>query len=125
MKTIKGFYVGRGEYGVREVEGHYTKLRKLINCDLIDIVVRKIGDTYYNIVCDDEGLFKENKIWSGITTNKGVIVEQIAGPIFITKDDGQGNLIGLEDKEVKTVLQSITHYISDKLDLQPTVRMTL
>ena len=30
---------------------------KLLNCDLIDIVRRRIGGRHYNIICDEEGSF--------------------------------------------------------------------
>lgn len=33
---------------------------KLLNCDLIDIVRRRIGGRHYNIICDEEGLLKDN-----------------------------------------------------------------
>ncbi len=41
-----------------ETEGGLAEWYRLIKCDLIDIVSRKIGGRYYDIIVDDEGLYK-------------------------------------------------------------------
>lgn len=43
---------------VVETEGGLLEWYRLIKCNLIDIVSRKIGGRYYDIILDDEGLFK-------------------------------------------------------------------
>lgn len=43
---------------VVETAGGLQEWYRLIKCDLIDIVSRKIGGRYYDIIVDDEGLFK-------------------------------------------------------------------
>ena len=39
---------------------------KMINCRCIDIVTRKIGRKWYDIICDDEGTFVEDPLISAI-----------------------------------------------------------
>ena len=43
---------------VVETAGGLQEWYRLIKCDLIDIVSRKIGGRYNDIIVDDEGLFK-------------------------------------------------------------------
>ena len=38
-----------------------------LDCSTIDIVRRKIGDKVYDIICDDEGLFRDDARVSAIT----------------------------------------------------------
>lgn len=39
---------------------------ELIGCNLIDIVTRKIGRKYYDVICDDEGLLQDDPLISAI-----------------------------------------------------------
>lgn len=44
---------------VLDVDANLQTWYKHLNCNLIDMVTRKIGDRSYVIVCDDEGLLTE------------------------------------------------------------------
>lgn len=46
-----------------DLESYY----KILKCNLITVTERKINGVYYDIIADDEGLFKENPIISAIT----------------------------------------------------------
>ena len=43
-----------------ETDGGLDSLYKLTDCTCIDIAVRKIGGKWFDIVCDDEGLFRDD-----------------------------------------------------------------
>ena len=78
------------------LEGYY----KLLNCDTIDIVSRKIGCKYYDIVCDDEGLFKDQVKVSAVDGNGQAM---LVGKLFICKHDGHGNEVGLDDDDILNI----------------------
>lgn len=85
---------------------------ELINCRCIDIVERKIGGKYYDIVCDDEGLLKENNI-SAIES--GSLDVMMVGNLVITNHDGKGNLTGLTKEDINNIYENIWS-ISPKSD---------
>lgn len=80
---------------------------KKIECNCIDIAVRRINGRPFNIVLDDEGLLKEDPIVSAIDGN--------GNPMFVgnlmffggeTTEDGE--LVGLTDAEIDHILRSIS-----------------
>lgn len=78
---------------------------KILNCSCIDIVRRKIGRKYFEIICDDEGLFKENVKISAIDNLGGV---QLVGNILIVGPDvDDGNLTGLSPADAAYVLSRV------------------
>ena len=91
---------------------------KLIKCDTIDIVRRKIGGKEYHIICDDEGLFDQPAIPSLINHNYGV---DLVGNLIICNCDEQGELQSLTDVEAERIINQtylsinfenqIEHYI--------------
>lgn len=84
-----------------EIEDELDSFYKILNCSTIDIVVRRIGGRCkktFDIVCDDEGLFKEPQKISAID-NLGNV--QLVGNIFITGTaDNEGNLTSLSKSDV-------------------------
>lgn len=77
---------------------------KLIQCDTIDIVMRKINGTYYNIICDDEGLLKENPIVSAVN-NK--FQPMLVGNLIIAGNtDDDGNLLGITEEQAKEIINT-------------------
>lgn len=84
-----------------------------LKCDCFDIATRKIGDTYYDIYCDDEGLLKENLNISAINRNGEVM---LVGNLLFT----QHNAGGLTESEVAEILENTVKVIlrsGDKLDM--------
>lgn len=47
---------------VLDIKDELQEFYRLIKCDTIDITRRKIGNHYYDIICDDEGLWGDCKI---------------------------------------------------------------
>lgn len=55
---MRAFYINplQQRFEVRDVNPSYEHFRKVIDCDRIDIVTRKIGGHKFDIVCDDDAL---------------------------------------------------------------------
>lgn len=98
-----------------EIEDELESFYKILDCSCIDIVRRRIGGRYKNafeIVCDDEGLFREPHKISAIS-NLGVA--QLVGNIFITGTvDNDGNLTSLTEYDVSYVLSKVKKISTQK-----------
>lgn len=94
-------------FGLVEIPNDLESFYKALNCDLIDIVTRRIGDRkkVYDIICDDEGLFKQPQKVSAINTSKQ---PQLVGNILITGTaDAEGNLTSLSMEDANYILSKI------------------
>lgn len=90
-----------------EIEDDLKTFYKLIDCDTIDIVTRSFGGKFFDIICDDEGCFKENPCFSA-SNRAGT--DGIVGNIIITgAADREGNLTSLTDEDVKRI-SSVTTF---------------
>ena len=89
---------------VVEIDKKLESYYKILNCNLIDITSRYIGDKLFDIICDDEGLLKENFKVSAITRSLG---PALVGNLFVVKHDGKGNERSLTKKEVEYVLERV------------------
>ena len=89
------------------------RIYDMLKCDCIDVVERKFGEHYYDIYCDDEGLFKENPLPAIATFDDGKIVEQIVGNVFICKHDGEGGMESLTQEEYREVISKTLGYFDD------------
>lgn len=100
------FKAGTGETKRVDLDG-LESYYKLIGCRCIDIIRRKIGNRYYEIICDDEGLMVDQPIISSVN-RRGEIMT--VGNIIITgKADYEGNLTGLTDNEINYIQRQIMH----------------
>ena len=77
---------------------------RLIGCDTIDIVTRKIGGMWFDIVCDDEGLFKEPQKISAIND---MGEPMLVGNLLFFNHDGEGNLLPLSDLDCNHIRKYI------------------
>lgn len=108
---IKGVLldIENDEAKVVEFEPTLENYYKMLHCDLIDIVSRTIGynrsHKVFDIVCDDEGLFKEDAKISAID-NLGN--PQLVGSLLIVGlADSKGNETSLTEKECDFVMERI------------------
>lgn len=93
----------------------YRDFKKEINISSpIDCIKRKIGGKYFDIWCDDEGLFKVD--------DKGTIQavgfcknaqEILAGNIMIANNDGEGNVLSLSDEDIDLIKNEIGTFVKD------------
>ena len=89
---------------VVEIEKKLESYYKILNCNLIDITSRYIGDRLFDIICDDEGLYKENFIVSALTKNR---TPALVGNLFVVKFDGCEDETSLTDEEINYVLGKV------------------
>lgn len=94
------------------------KIYSLLNCSTIDIISRKFGDLWLDIVVDDEGLLKWENQLSVLTLSKETkqFLEQIVGNVFVCGHDDNGELVSLSEDEIQVVLNQVYRldHTSDK-----------
>lgn len=112
-RKLRGVLVDVEKETVSVVEIHdkLDEFYRILNCDCIDIVARRIGKhpagrpKRYNIVCDDEGLLKAPTKISAID-NMGH--PMLVGNLFIVGGtDHEGNLISLDQTEAAYILGKV------------------
>ena len=110
---IKGILITTNSAEITSAEDKLNVWYTLLNCDCIDIITRKIGDKYYDIVCDDEALLKSEPLPRAVCRNAR---EVLFGNIFICGlADDEGNLTSLGDDDV----EKLARYILQHPDLGP------
>ena len=72
-----------------------------LECDTIDIAERKVGGEYVDIICDDEGLLKEDWLPSAVDWEGRIM---LAGCLLLCKHDGEGGETGLGDELAEKIL---------------------
>lgn len=87
---------------------------ELLNCRTISCPTRMIEGVKVIVVCDDEGLLKDDPIPAiiGISSETGRIVDIIAGSVFLCKFDGVDDITSLSEKEIERILSAV-HVVSD------------
>lgn len=103
---IKSYLVDvkNGESYPVEIENTLEEFYRLIDCRYIDIVRRKIGRKYYDIICDDEGLFDSNPKISAID-NLGRVM--LVGNLLITNTDEEGNTVSLTGRDISYIRKRV------------------
>lgn len=87
-----------------EVTGELQEYYDLIGCDYIDIVTRKIGDTYFDIICDDEGLLKDNPRITAVDTEGNPM---LVGNLIFSHTNEEGETVGITDEEIKMIRDNV------------------
>ena len=103
IKTIL-IDVKNSKFDVLNIENTLDEFYRLIDCRCINIVRRKIGRKWFDIVCDDEGLFDESPIISAID-NLGQ--PMFVGNLLIVQMDEEGETIGLNSNEISYIKKRI------------------
>ena len=78
---------------------------KLIDCETIDIVNRDINGNCYDIICDDEGTFKENPRISAIDDMWQPML--VGNLIICGTANEEGNMTDLSDKDIDFIMENI------------------
>lgn len=110
MSKLKGYLITEEIAEVKTIEKSLDSYYETLNCNLIDITTRKIGGKYFDIICDDEGLYKENPFVSAINENHEAC---LVGRLFIAQHDGQGNEMSLTDDEIKLIQKHIKYVVAE------------
>ena len=105
MKTIKVLVLNpTGKPEIIEVLNDYKAFKQAINITSpIDCISRKIGDKYFEIWCDDEGLYKEDLKASAFCENANEI---LAGKILIANHRGE-HTTSLKDEDIAMIIEHL------------------
>lgn len=91
---------GTGFSVIEAQEGHGLDVYyDALECSTFDIVERKIGGVWFDIFCDDDGLFVEKPILSALVNNSPALV----GNLLFAHHDREGNTTGLTDEEIELI----------------------
>lgn len=90
---------------VIESENALEQYYKLLDCDLIDITERKIGGKYYDIICDDEGLLKDNAIPSAIDKDQKPML--VGNLLICNIADEEGNEVELKAEDIVLITDNL------------------
>lgn len=101
---------------VEEIPDNLGSFYELLRCDCIDIVTRKIGNTYYDIICDDEGLLKDTPYISAI--NKACEPMLVGALLVCGRADEKGSLTSLTASDIKNISEHVLR-ISTKKHPEP------
>ena len=77
----------------------------LIHCDCIDIVTRRIGRKWYDIICDDEGTFVDDPLISAVDDFGRVML--VGNLIICGLANGEGELTDLTSNDIKYIKKRI------------------
>ncbi len=105
-------------YGMEALEDQFEKVDveelsdyyKYLECDYFDIATRKIGEKYYDIFCDDEGMFREDAITSAIGPDGSTM---LVGNLIFANHDGEGNTTSLTREDVVNIVNNAHVAIGD------------
>lgn len=112
---VKGNDTGLVEIGNDHLEQFY----RLIGCRCIDITVRKIGGTPYNIVLDDEGLLVESPIVSAIDGNMRAA---LAGNLILFGIGADRDLASIGAEDVPNIIGNMYDVFDfDRMEPHPVV----
>ena len=71
-----------------------------LGVDIFDIAVRKIGGRYYDIFCDDMGLYRETPIVSAINNQDEPM---LVGNLVFANHNDRGETTSLSDEDVNII----------------------
>lgn len=86
-------------------QGRLQRYYSLLGCDLIDIVVVQIGGKLFDCICDDEGLYKENRV--AICWQSQEPDPHIVGKVLLCHNDGMGDESEIDEEDFELVLDSL------------------
>lgn len=103
---ITGIYVNALQcaHEVMTIRDDLESYYELLDVSTIDIVTRKIGGKYYDIVCDDEAMLKPIRVASMIDDTGATM---LVGNLFIAHANSEGEMVSLTDEDVNRILGSI------------------
>lgn len=117
---ITGILISTDKYFAETIEIE-TKLQdyyRVLNCDCIDIVTRKIGNKYYDIVCDDESLLKYKPTMTAMSMDQQ---HYLFGNLLITNSDANGELTSLSMSDINHIQDYLMEYEDMRMGTKNTV----
>lgn len=105
MLDVIVFDVNERVFGRKQIEDQLIVFYELIGCRAVDIVTRSIGGKYYDIVCDDEGLFAESPVVSAVDDDGSVMF--VGNLIICGMANDEGELTSLDDDDFYHIMEHI------------------
>ena len=102
---------------VKDIENSLSSFYKEIGCSMINIVSLKIGGEYFDIICDEEGLLKEDPV---VTAVNGNGEPALVGTLIITRFDGVDDVTDLRSGDAAIISKAIGLTIQ-RGELQPVI----
>ena len=104
MNKIKAYYIDpeNNIAEAREITDSLDTFYEMLHCDCIDIVSREVGrygKRRYDIICDDEGLLKDDPYISAIDNNGQAML--VGSLLVVGEADDDGNITSLDDDDIK------------------------
>ena len=95
---------------------HLHFFYKQLDCRYIDIIRRKIGGQYFDLIIDDEGKIANKKSTALMLDARRYVVDEIAGAFLIASADDEGETIPLTEEQQKHILATLesTFMIQDE-----------
>ena len=89
-----------------EIDHSLQAFYDTIHCfnDTIDIVSRKIGGKYFDVICDDDGLAREPHHCSAVD-NEGE--PMLVGSFLVANHDEAGDTRSLTDEDIAVIQKSV------------------
>ena len=105
-KTVMGVLVNveEGTVGAVIFVDKLDYIYALLNIDLIDVAVRKVGYKNYDFIVDDEGLLKGRAIPSVLDTKKEPM---LVGNILIVNSNEEGEFTSLSIDDIRNIEQHL------------------
>ena len=121
---MKAYLITETEAKTVEIENNLDVYYNLLECRCFDIACRKVGDTYFDIFCDDEGLFKDNPLVTAVRmTESGSLEQMLVGNLLFTHTDSDGNTVGITDADVNTIEDNLFFMLHGNFHMTPVVMM--
>lgn len=115
---MKAMVIKAGKFPViKNIEKTLEAYYEEIGCDCIDIVSRKINGSWFDIICDDEGLFKDPLVVTAVDPNGS---PALVGTLLICRFDGVDDVTDLEPGDADTISEAIALTVQND-ELQPVV----
>ena len=84
-----------------------------LECHTFDIARRRIGKNYYDIFCDDIGLYREKPVISAVNADGEPM---LVGNLIFANHDGQGNTTDLSDEDIVQICAHAVPYLTEELE---------
>ena len=114
MKIVKGLLIefSKGAKVVEFDRDNYKELYPLIDCDLFEHAIRKVGNKVYDFWFDEEYLLKEEKFreFTACCVN---YEEVIFGNLLITSNDGFGDIESLTEQDIENIKRNMPTILFD------------
>lgn len=110
---------------------HFCNVRNLdemyreIGCSCIDIVRRSIGGKIFDIICDDEGLLKDNPEPSAFYDINGNLEVGLVGNLIVCNHDEMGNTIDINFDDTLLVISRIKKLVVSHKDKESSMNYAL